>query len=275
MKQDTFKRLEKQLGRELAFFIMCAVQDVPYEPDITVSWDTYRKKQEKDGKLFRNGETDVLKVLRNTENKEDRWQREWGYGSESSQYSEKDYMRLDELKKTMLGQLDDTGTVTAQQNDTARTCAIWGLMRDKLSVKGDKESVQTAKLYDDMIRKNLEDCNMRSKDILPSEEQRLDGFVDAIKEEYGLTLEMTTDDVLETIGAWFAKRKHPYTMDAEEHALKAILNTMRKNDDLPEYMELPDEYRMDTYGFSFEDSPDEVEDSVYRYLGIVREPRKG
>lgn len=264
MQRTAFTRLSSLIGREVAFYCLCAVYDLPYFAESGAEdWLDYI--EDLGGKSFADGETDANAALLAGMPSQERWEKIWG-----DDYSEAEYIQLDEQYKTMTAQLDATGGIDRQQDDTARTCAIMALMRNKLLRKADKDSVAMAKQYDEMIRKNLQDANMRKADILPNAQQRPDGFVDALRKKYGLTLEMTKDDVMQAFFTWCRSKHYPETIDAEEHAIMAILRTMQKNDDLPEPNDLPDDLNFGPYAAQFEREPNEAEEEVYDYLGLVR-----
>lgn len=267
------QRLTITLGRDMALFCVCAVADLPYVPDTEVeNFDGYISfvESEAQGSTFEEGDIDVSDVLRQGMSDEERWFHDWGVGDSANPYTEKQYRQLDDFYKTMTAQLDDLGALTKQQEDTARTCAIWALQRAEKSAKGDRDSIEIAAKLDKLIRDNLADCNMRSRDILPSQQQRPDGFVDALKKKYGLTAEMTKDEVLEAFYNWCKERNYPQTVDAEEKALLAIIQTIQKNNDLPVDQELPEELELGEFGFEFSTEPNEDEKATYDYLGLVR-----
>ena len=259
-----FNRLDGIIGRDLALYCLCAVMDVPYITESEAeTWLEYRDGIESGA--FADGETDANMALLAGMPSEERWETLWGEG-----YSEADYRQLDDLYRTMTAQLDATGGIDRQQDDTARTCAMMALQRNKLIRKADKDSVAMAKQLDSMIRDNLKDSNMRKADILPTAQQRPDGFVDALRKKYGLTMDMTKDDVLQAFYTWCHSKKYPETVDAEEHSMMAILKTMQKNDDLPEPQEMPSDLDFGPYRAQFEEEPNEAEDDAYEYLGLVR-----
>lgn len=260
-----FSRLESAVGRFIALFCMCAVFDKPYYSESEAeTWQDYL--QDVGSETFSDGETDVNAALLDGMDKTERWETIWGDG-----YSEADYKQLDDLYRTMTAQLDDTGGIDRQQDDAARTCARMALNRNKLILNyKDKDAIATANTLDKMIRENLKDANMRKADILPSAQQRPDGFVDALKKKFGLTLEMTKDDVMQAFFNWCRSKHYPETVDAEEHAMMAILRTMQKNDDLPEPSELPSEFDFGPYAAQFEKEPNEMEQDTYDYLSLVR-----
>lgn len=262
-KNVIYSRLASLIGHDMALYCLCAVFDVAYNPNAEEnSWQAYALEEH--GR-FCDGDIDVNSALMAGMPTADRWITVWGEG-----YSDADYRQLDDLYRTMTAQLDDTGGIDRQQDDTARTCAMMALQRNKLIRSADKDKIAMAKNLDSMIRENLKDANMRKADILPSAQQRPDGFVDAIKKKFGLTIEMTKDDVMQAFFAWCRSKHYPETIDAEEHAMMAILRTMQKNDDLPEPVDLPSGLDFGPYEAQFEQEPNEMEEDAYRYLGLVR-----
>ena len=264
-QEIVFSRLKSLIGIDVALYCMCAVFNLPYVADNGA--ETWREYADANGEGdFSSGEIDVNAALLSGLEQNERWTTIWGDG-----YSEADYKQLDDLYRTMTAQLDATGGIDRQQDDAARTCARMALNRNKLILNyQDKDSITTANTLDKMIRENLKDANMRKADILPSAQQRPDGFVDALKKKYGLTLEMTKDDVMQAFFNWCRSKHYPETVDAEEHALMAILRTMQKNDDLPEPVDLPDGVNFGAYAAQFEREPNETEQDTYEYLGLVR-----
>ena len=257
-----YSRLAPRVGHDVAVFCICAVTDVEYDPDVEAgSWAEYKASA---GGCFEDGETDINAAILAGMPTQERWETVWGDG-----YSESDYKQLDELYRTMTSQLDSTGGIDRQQEDTARTCAMMALEHRKLIRKADKDSVAMAKQYDQMIRENLKDSNMRKADILPTQAQRLDGFVDALQKQ-GLTPEMTEEDVF----SWFYRKckqkKYEMTTDAADWMLLSILKTMAKNDDMPEPYELEEDMSLAAFESEFASEPNEDEQAAYEYLGIVR-----
>lgn len=256
-----YERLCCTLPKPLALYCLCAVADVAYTPTEVDRWSDYATAGS-----FDEGVTDYNTAFMAGMDEQTRWATVWGDG-----YSENDYKRLDELYMTMTAQLDGVGIIDRQQEDTARTCARMGLQRDKLILSTNKDDVKAAKDFDEMIRKNLADAAMRKADILPSQKQRLDGIVDALRKKYGVDGDLTMDQACEVFFKWCRQRKHPQTIDAEEHALLAIIRNIQKNDDMPEPAELPGDMRLTGFSNEFAEEPNEQEEEAYRYLHLVRE----
>ena len=270
-QSETFERLSDVLTAPVAVFCICAVYNVPFYAEIASvdRWSEYITSLNGIGHAdcFENGETSYSAAVIAGMDKQERWETVWGEG-----YSENDYKRLDELYLTMTAQLDQLGgSIDRQQEDTARTCARMALQRDKLIRSQNKDDVTTAKNFDEMIRKNLQDANMRKADILPNQKQRLDGVVDAIRKRFGAKGDLTYDEVMRGFYKWTKEHKHPQTVDAEEHALLAILRNIQKNDDMPEPSELPDDMRLGNFANQFAQTPNEQEHETYDYLHLVRE----
>lgn len=270
MKFDTtkqsmaYERLINRIGPDLALYCMCAVFDVAFDADMEFeSWDEYCV--EKDGASFSDGETDVNVAIMAGMPTKERWEMLWGVG-----YSENEYKQLDALYRTMTAQLDATGGIDEQQEDTARTCAMMALERNKLIRNADKDSVSMLKQYDQVIRDNLKDSNMRKADILPSAQQRLDGIVDALKKKFGIEMDVTKEQALQAFFEWCRSRHYPQTVDAVEHEMMAIHRTMAINNDMEVPTEMPDQSDFGEYEAEFEKEPNAQEEEAYKYLGIVR-----
>ena len=263
--EATFARLKGVIGTDMAIYCLCAVENMQYDPGSDAqTWREYC--DDAPSGEFSDGVTDANEAILAGMPTQERWETLWGDG-----YTESDYRQLDDLYRTMTAQLDSTGGIDPQQDDTARTCARMALNRNKLILNyRDKDSISTANTLDKMIRDNLKDANMRKADILPSAQQRPDGFVDALRKKYGLQMEMTKDDVMQAFFAWCKSKHYPETVDAEEHAMMAILKTMQKNDDMPEPQELPRDMDFGPYRAQFEEEPNEAEADAYEYLGLVR-----
>ena len=268
-QQDSFARLYGILGPDVALFCLCAVYDLPYDDGTEAgSWDEYLQElqQRPQPGRFCDGKTDVNTALLAGMDASERWETIWGDG-----YSENDYKRLDDLYRTMTAQLDAAGgVIDKQQEDTARYCSRLALQRETLTKHADKDSVDMAAKLDKMIRDNLKDCNMRKADVLPTQMQRLDGFVDALRKKTGLEAEMTQEDVLRVFHNWCRKKKYPMTTDAADHMLLSILKTMAKNDDLPEPAEIDESMSAAAFESEFASEPNEQEIDSYAYFGFVR-----
>ena len=275
--QRVYSRLRQFMSHEVAVYILCAVSNTPYFPGAeATNWKTYdmflQENSIPDSEVqptFENGVTDIELALTHGLTQEELWLENWGSGDEERSYTEKQYKRLDSLYKIMTGQLADIGSLTRQQEDTARFCAMCALQREELIAKGGKDNITMASNLDAMIRKNLEDCAMRTRDILPTQIQRIDGIVDALKRKYGLQMDMSYDEVMEAFRAWTKERDYPQTVDAEEHAIQAIINTMLQNNDQPQVVELP--VRLRDFGCEFASRANEEEIAAIGYLGLSQD----
>ena len=122
-----------------------------------------------------------------------------------------------------------------------------------------------------MIQDNLSAENLRKKDAKPIETARVDGIIDALTKKYGVGVEMTKEQFLERVFfPWCKNKRYPETVDAAEHAMLAIINTMRENSDMPELPEIPKSARFTAYSDEFAPVPNELEEEAYDYLGLTR-----
>lgn len=269
-REASYARVCQSLAPPLAIFCLCAAYDLPYHAALANAdtWEEYAEsvREAHGGESFADGETDYGAAELAGMDRDERWRSIWGDG-----YSGNEYTRLDDLYRTMTAQLDAAGgLIDKQQEDTARYCSRLALQREQLTRKSDKDSIDMAAKLDKMIRENLKDCNMRKADVLPSQKQRPDGFVDALRKKCGIDAEMTQEGVMRAFYQWCKRKKYPYTYDAVDHALLSVHQTMAKNDDLPVPTTLKPSMRFAPFASEFADEPNEQECEDYDYLGIVR-----
>lgn len=268
-----FLDLASVLGGDIALYCICAVLDLPVYPKKSVpTWEEYLsylenlQKQES----FIDGETDVETVIAEGASEQERWERDWGYGDPDHPYTAQDYKSLDGIFRMYSMRLDAAGGMDAQQEDTLRNCSRMALLRDKCIAKGDKDSAAIANTMNRMIQENLAAENLRKKDAKPIESARVDGIIDAMQKRYGSGADMTKDQFLEHFFKWCRSKHYPETVDAAEHAMLSIINTMRENNDLPDLPTLPEQAKMDAYAHEFAEEPNEQEQEVYEYLNLTR-----
>lgn len=270
---ERFLDLAGVVGGDIALYCICAALNLPVYTDTPVpTWEAYLKilESEKRQASFIDGETDVQTILLSGASEQERWERDWGTGDPEHPYTVQDYKTLDSIFRTYSFRLDAAGGMDAQQEDTLRYCASMRLLRDKCIAKGDKESIQKAATLDKMIQDGFASENLRKKDAKPIETARVDGIIDAIQKKYGVSAEMTKGQFLELFYKWCRSKRYPETVDAAEHAMLSIINTMRANNDLPEMPSLPEEAKMGEYANEFAVEPNETEQDVYEYLNLTR-----
>ena len=271
--KSRFADLASVVGGDIALYCLCATYNLSVDATVSVpTWDAYldilRKKSAVES--FIDGETDVEVVIANGASEMERWENEWGEGDPDNPYTVKDYKNLDAKFRTYSARLDAAGGMDAQQEDTLRNCARMALLRDKSIARGDKESIEKAAKLDKMIQDNFASENLRKKDAKPIETARVDGIIDAMQKKYGVTAEMTKEQFLEVFYKWCHNKSYPETVDAAEHAMLSIINTMRENGDMPALPELPQSARFSEYGDEFASEPNEMEEDAYEYLGLKR-----
>ena len=270
---ERFLDLASVVGGDIALYCICAALNLPVYTDSSVpTWEAYLKvlAGKKRQASFIDGETDVQTILLSGASEQERWERDWGTGDPNSPYTVQDYKTLDSIFRTYSARLDAAGGMDAQQEDTLRYCSSMRLLRDKCIARGDKESIQKAATLDKMIQDGFASENLRKKDAKPIENARVDGIIDAIQKKYGVGAEMTKAQFLEIFYKWCRSKRYPETVDAAEHAMLAVINTMRANNDLPETPVLPENAKMGEYANEFAEEPNETEQDVYEYLNLTR-----
>lgn len=274
---ERYQDLAGAIGGDLALYCICASFNLPVMTDKPVKdWNAYLKRLEKE-KIqiaFADGETDIDVVREHGMSEAERWEKDWGIGNPENPYALQDYKRLDELFRTFSARLEAAGGYDAQQEDTLRNCCVMRLQADKAINRGDKESVEIASKLNKMIQDNLSSENLRRKDAKPVETAKVDGIIDAVQRKYGVGAEMTKEQFLEIFFKWCHSHNYPETVDAADHAMLAIINTMRANSDLPELPELPAGTSFEPYESEFAVIPNEAEEETYQYLGLKRKGRK-
>lgn len=276
--EERYQDLAGAIGGDLALYCICASFNLPVMTDKPAKdWNAYLKRLEKE-KIqiaFADGETDIDVVREHGMSEAERWEKDWGIGNPENPYAPQDYKRLDELFRTFSARLEAAGGYDAQQEDTLRNCCVMRLQADKAINRGDKESVEIASKLNKMIQDNLSSENLRRKDAKPVETAKVDGIIDAVQRKYGVGAEMTKEQFLEIFFKWCHSHNYPETVDAADHAMLAIINTMRANSDLPELPELPMNASFEPYESEFAVVPNEAEEETYQYLGLKRKGKKG
>lgn len=265
-----YNQLVEIIGKDVALFSLCAVLNVAYDPDVDyVSWEDYREQM--NGKRFKDGTLKVKTKSPDSVEMKEIWRNKWGIGNEEKPYTVEDYQTLDETFETYASRLKRAGGMDALQEDTLKVCSRMRLEADKALAKGGKDNISIASTLNKLIQDNLSSEQLRKKDAKPIETARVDGIVEAVTKKYGVSIEMTRDEAVEMCCMWLKTHHYPMTMDAAEHVLLSIINCTRNNNDLPEYAELPDEYRFeDALKYEFEDKPNIDEKEAYEYLGLQR-----
>lgn len=271
--KQRFAELVRLVGKREAIFYLCAALDKAYDENLVSECESWNDYASQTDRPFADGAVNILDVFSDDKAQTARWARDWGDGNDERPYTERDYRRLDALFATMTGQLVNLGGLDKQQEDTARLCAHMALRREKLIASPQKADIDMAAKLDKMIRENLADCNMRKKDMTISQQQRLDGFVEALKSKFGVGADLTLDEAMEIFRIWLTEKQYPQTLDAEEHVILSILNTMQTNNGDGDALltELPMYASLKNYAAQFAVNPNEAEEAAYRYLQIARD----
>lgn len=276
---ERFEILRPIVGADVAYFIACAWLDIPYRPEIsTGSWGKYLSRLEArgdGGKRFTDGETSVEAALEDGQGETERWMRKWGTDNDGNPYSAADYRRLDQIFSSYTDRMRDKGGFDGRAEDVIRLCALLSLRRDKLIRAGGKDNIAEAEKLDAMIRKNLQDENMRRADAKQQEQTiRPDGLIEAAAKQYGITIYSPYDEVMKAIIKKVNEgKKYPHTMDAAEKLLMSIVNCTRGNSDLPPIGKIPPRHKLTGWEHEFDNSPENAaaEKETYDYLQIARD----
>lgn len=299
---------EKKFGKSLALFYCCICFDVPFDltavPDKNANnrWIAYVSNLKQKGldkidgeiKGFLDGQTAITQIFGTNIEKGEfqkvlkyetevksrlpgtaKQREEWGY-QEEKPYTTEDYKELDRCFKVFTARLESAGGYDVQQEHILRLCSRMTLDMNKALAKGDTQSAQR---LNKMIQENLAAENLRKKDEKPIEDVRIDGIVDAfekaglMKEGKILSLPDVQKQLLRRLGALGGRpsHKYPYTLDAADQMIRIIINTMRKNDNLPEIYEFDESIMLDeNVSAEFAAEPSKEEFAAYRELGLVR-----
>ena len=270
-----FTRMRQTLGQELAIFCMCAAMDVPYaEKTEAENWTDYLETLTEGGidvhGGFASGVTNVRVATQNDMSDKERWRDVWGVGNPKDPYTESDYRRLDHLFRTYSARLMSTGGCDEQQEFMLRSVCMDQLLAEKFRDSGTKEGIEIYTKINKTIQDKLGSENLRKKDILPQQEQRIDGFVDALKKKHGIDASSTYEEVVAACSKWLVSHRYPMTRDAADHMLLSIVNCTRMNNDAPELTELPKGAGFSAECCEFADEPNDMEKEAYDYLGLER-----
>lgn len=285
-QQEEFKKmLAQNIPARMAAFYCCAAFNVPYIPSCAPTrkagdgWKTYLKKISDNGlEILENGETagfldGVTDIQRTAEDRQhiagtEIQRRTWGQGPEKHPYTDSEYDELDAFYDAYTEQLERGGGPDAQQEHTIRLCARCNIEVSRALAAGKPEIVQK---YNKIIQDNLAAENLRKKDAKPIDDLRIDSLTDAL-ERKGYLRDgkiLSYEELLEKLRGDVPHYR--YTRDAADQMLLAIMNTMRANEGMSEYTDLPLDYRIRDYKGEFAETPNAREIKAYNQLGLLRE----
>lgn len=269
-KNTRYINLTNLIGEDMARYCLCAAFNVAYDPDIDcVSFEDYCDQIK--NKKFREGFIKSFVDDAVSEDQIKEWQQTWGIGDSSKPYTVEDYVALERIFKIYADRPLKTGGMDAQQEDTLRTCSRMRLESDKCIAKGGKDNIDMASKLSKMVQDLLTAEQLRKRDEKPTAALKIDGVVDYLQKKMGLDFSMSYEEVKAGTAQWLVTHKYPQTMDATEHALLAIMNTTRANEDLPPFSELPEEAKIpQSMAHEFADKPNQAEKEAYEYLKLQR-----
>lgn len=285
--------LAKIVGPDMAFFICCAMFNVPYIPEAVSAAKTYKAerglwgayikvlREAKYHKMsdkwygFSDGETDIRKALgmedldittaddeKIAKAKKELLNKErWGTGPKSRRYKDDDYDELNGLYDAMT---KDRASMSDQSEISVRNICKWSLERDRCIEEKDFGSAQK---LSSMIEKEKESEQLRKKDEMPQDQARMDDIVKAV-ERAGFDMS-DYDHLMQQLVEYATKTRYGMTVDAVDQLLLLIVNATRWNEGMGEIDRLPDEFGMVDYGGQFDAEQSEEEKKLYSDLQLV------
>lgn len=301
-QENYFKLLASATSESLAYFYCCIKYDLPFDLDCVPRdgtksrWTAYRNNLRRKGldrnkrngnpRVFLDGLTDITAVFgerldsgeftravtieqnaRDGKQGTKRQRAEWG---ELGDLTSDDYDRLDELFETFSARAKSTGSMDEQAEYTLRTVSRMSLSMEKALAAG---KIDTVNKLNKAIQDNLAAESLRKKDEKPVAEVRIDNIVDAL-EKAGMVKKgkiLPLEELLDVLVKFMRRNKYGQTVDAAEHCLWYIYNTMARNDgyeeahDITKAMRIPAENQGE-----FAETPNEAEIEAYQEFGIVR-----
>lgn len=285
--------LSKLVGPDMAFFICCAMFNVPFIPEAVSAAKTYKAERGvwgayikvlRDAKYhrmsdkwygFSDGETDIRKALgmedlnittpddeKIAKAKQELLNKErWGTGPKSRRYKEDDYDELNGLYDAMT---KDRVAMSDQSEISVRNICKWSLERDRCIEEKDFNAAQK---LSSMIEKEKESEQLRKKDEMPQDLARLDDIVKAV-ERAGLHI-MDYEELKKELATYMFHTPYGYTRDAADQMLLLIRNCTAWNEGIPEVDRLEEEFAIIDQLGEFATEQDDEERQIYKDLQIA------
>lgn len=289
-QQQYYRAFVHFFGYKLSLFLCCAVFDRAYVPEVAANSKSYTgksggiwigyiaalRKYEQDmgkepGELeFGDGVTEIKKAFDGKTQtlfisdeylEEDEYldslyklRERWGDGPKNRPYTADDYMELERICEALTA----VRNVTAQMELAVEKIAKWTVEQNYCVQEGD---FQKAKWLEDLIKVEMESEQLRKKDELPQDLEKISGIVKACEEKGLLGLSLPE----------LMKKLHPhyeYPLDVADQILLAIYNTSAWNEGMPPATTVPEQFALkdDLDEFS-KDFDADVKD-IYGKIGI-------
>lgn len=292
-QQKQYAEMSAMTSRTYALFYACIRFDVPYVPEIVGEvtanhngvWYEYIKKlqlHEDREDSWAGGVTDITEafggqfpvlaitgdvMVGNMDELPDerRWEIEWGDG-----YDEPDYRRLDNRYLQLTSEWAGM-PIPPRTSMSLHDVARYMLLRDKATQTG---SASDAKKYQDMITAIMASEDLKVDRNRASEELRVDKIVKWLESRNAIRDGQLVDrDKLVKI---LAQEHGAYetSLDVVDTMIMCILNTMRKNEGLPEFDKLPLSAQVTDFKGELlaEQSPEEKR--IFKGLGMLPPERE-
>ena len=292
-QQKQYAEISAATSRTYALFYACIRFDVPYVPevvsDVTANhngvWYDYVKKLQRSEKVpdeWTDGMTDIQEafggqiptlaitgdvMVGNMDELPDerRWEIEWGDG-----YDESDYRRLDNRYLQLTSEWAGM-PIPPRTSMSLHDVARYMLLRDKATQIG---SASDAKKYQDMITAIMASEDLKVDRNRVNEDLRVDKIVKWLESRNAIRDGQLVDrDKLVKI---LSQERGEYrtSLDVVDEMIFCIVNTMRKNDGLPELDKLPLSAQVNDFKGELLAETSDEEKAIMKGLGVVPPERE-
>ena len=292
-QQKQYAEMSAATSRTYALFYACIRFDVPYVPevvsDVTANhngvWYDYVKKLQRSEKVpdeWTDGMTDIQEafggqiptlaitgdvMVGNMDELPDerRWEIEWGDG-----YDESDYRRLDNRYLQLTSEWAGM-PIPPRTSMSLHDVARYMLLRDKATRVG---SATDAKKFQDMITAIMASEDLKVDRNRVNEDLRVDKIVKWLESRNAIRDGQLVDrDKLVKI---LSQERGEYrtSLDVVDEMIFCIVNTMRKNDGLPELDKLPLSAQVNDFKGELLAETSDEEKAIMKGLGVVPPERE-
>lgn len=292
-QQKQYAEMSAATSRTYALFYACIRFDVPYVPevvsDVTANhngvWYDYVKKLQRSEKVpdeWTDGMTDIQEafggqiptlaitgdvMVGNMDELPDerRWEIEWGEG-----YSEEDYHHLDNRYLQLTSEWAGM-PIPPRTSMSLHDVAKYMLLRDKATRNG---GATEAKKYQDMITAIMASEDLKVDRNRVNEDLRVDKIVKWLESRNAIRDGQLVDrDKLVKI---LSQERGEYrtSLDVVDEMIFCIVNTMRKNDGLPELDKLPMSAQVNDFKGELLAETSDEEKAIMKGLGVVPPERE-
>ena len=266
-----------------AMYAMCAVYDLPYEPDAiqdgkaaATVWKRYLASVDT-GLGFGSGIllpddaarglvlSDGEKELAEEKKKREAWYDRWGSGLDDSEYEELD-------RKYRVESHEFKGNITPRIEKNLIALSKLDLEFDRAVRRGDFD---TANRITDIIKKTRDMESMKASDEKPAEEMRVDAIVDALEKRGAMTDGTLCDR--KTLLKWIAEStrgNYATSLDVIDTVMLVTENARRRTEGERPLSYVPKDLQIDDARHELQDEMTPQEMAVMQELGRVPPERE-